>query len=351
MLRTKHAVIAVATIVILMAVVYGWLQFTASRSAMGEFGPLTYVEESALPAVVIESTKKDTSIRERIIAKLSALTTERESKPAAVAEPAVEEVSAEPATDTTGENGVIEGGQVLGDGKQSVRPKMGYVYLCAAPLRGTSGGATPWIEDGFWRPELKPEVGGALPGNGSVAIAQANSLRTITSNALPQHATGVFSDGTATAKTINVSLPLAPQVAPTPYCISTGAVGVALNGVPIYAGQNAFGEDAVAHELLDQCGGRPSENGVYHYYSESSCLRDRYNEGAPSTILGYALDGFGIFSSIENGASLTNSDLDSCHGHEHIIPWNGEMVSVYHYHMTDEFPYTVGCFMGEPTSL
>ena len=107
----------------------------------------------------------------------------------------------------------------------------------------------------------------------------------------------------------------------------------------------------LAYEVLDACDGRPGENGLYHYYGESSCLFDRVYEGAPSTILGYALDGFGIFAKNESGKDVQNSDLDACHGHEHIIPWNGEMVSIYHYHMTDEFPYSVGCFMGEPKSL
>lgn len=350
--RTKHLVIGLVLLTIVVGLVFAWVYYAGGRT-LGDLGSLQYAEESAMPAVVIGSTKKDTTIRDRIIAKLKTVAGKNE-----VAERAPEQntetTESEPAAEGDGgggENGVIEGGQVLGDGRYSVGPKTGYVYLCAAPLRGTVGGATPWIEDGFWRPEMKPSVGGALPGGGSVSVTQENGVRTITSNALPQHTIGAFSDSTAAAKSLSVALPLSPLVAPVPYCISAGAVGIALNGVPIYAGVNAYGEDAIAHESLDQCGGRPSETGVYHYYGENSCLRDRYNEGAPSTILGYALDGHGIFSGTENGKTITNGDLDSCHGHEHTIPWNGQMVSTYHYHMTQEFPYTVGCFMGEPTSL
>ncbi len=47
---------------------------------------------------------------------------------------------------------------------------------------------------------------------------------------------------------------------------------------------------------------------------------------------------------------MTNADLDACHGHVHAIPWDGKYADLYHYHMTDEYPYTVGCFMGTPTS-
>jgi hypothetical protein len=31
-----------------------------------------------------------------------------------------------------------------------------------------------------------------------------------------------------------------------------------------------------------------------------------------------------------------------------VIEWDGQMVEMYHYHATHEFPYVVGCFHGEP---
>jgi hypothetical protein len=43
---------------------------------------------------------------------------------------------------------------------------------------------------------------------------------------------------------------------------------------------------------------------------------------------------------------LSSSDLDACHGHTHMIPWDGKMVMMYHYHATWDFPYTLGCFHG-----
>lgn len=128
-------------------------------------------------------------------------------------------------------------------------------------------------------------------------------------------------------------------------------IGVGLNGVALYSGVNNDNQDAEAHEVLDHCGGHPDEDGIYHYHGQSECLINSFYEGAESTLLGYALDGFGIFSSIENGAVLTNDDLDSCHGHDHPIPWNGSIQTIYHYHMTDEYPYSVGCFMGNPTEV
>ena len=40
---------------------------------------------------------------------------------------------------------------------------------------------------------------------------------------------------------------------------------------------------------------------------------------------------------------LTNADLDECHGHDH-SPLG------YHYHATIEYPYTIGCYRGDPES-
>jgi hypothetical protein len=64
------------------------------------------------------------------------------------------------------------------------------------------------------------------------------------------------------------------------------------------------------------------------------------------------LDGFGIYGPRgEGGKRLSNADLDVCHGHSHTVLWDGQMVTMYHYHFTDEYPYTIGCFKGQPTSI
>lgn len=283
--------------------------------------------------VTISGETKDPSIRERLIAKLGKRTQEDVDVPA-VETPPVEDV-AEDRDDVSLENGVIEGGRVLGDGRMSTRPQVGFVYACAAPLRGV-GEEKGWIHNGVWYPELKPAGGAAPTLSGVLTETTGEGARMLTSTAV-------------SANQFSLSVPLDPIIAPAPYCVMSGPVGVARDGVPIYAGQNPFGEDAVAHEMLDVCAGSNSE-GRYHYYAESPCLTAKFDEGAPNTLLGYALDGFGIFAQNENGILVTNSDLDGCHGHAHAIPWNGEMVTMYHYHFTDEFPYSVGCFMGTPAS-
>jgi hypothetical protein len=114
---------------------------------------------------------------------------------------------------------------------------------------------------------------------------------------------------------------------------------------------NAFdaqGLDAGANEVQDNCDGHPQQQGVYHYHSLSDCSAD--TSTGHSALMGYAFDGFGIYGYYdEDGTEIINADLDECHGHVGVIEWDGQMVEMYHYHATREFPYTVGCFKGTPS--
>jgi hypothetical protein len=119
-----------------------------------------------------------------------------------------------------------------------------------------------------------------------------------------------------------------------------------LNGVAFYNALDAGGRDAVANEVQDSCNGHPERSGEYHYHGASDCV-----EGAEraNTLIGYALDGFGIYSRFDaNGKEYSSDDLDECHGITSEIEWNGEMVEMYHYVITQDYPYTVGCFRGTP---
>jgi hypothetical protein len=60
-------------------------------------------------------------------------------------------------------------------------------------------------------------------------------------------------------------------------------------------------------------------------------------------MVGYPSDGFGIY--VERDASgnlLTNDNLDACHGRTSLAPWNGQLVDIFHYDATLEYPYTIG---------
>lgn len=43
--------------------------------------------------------------------------------------------------------------------------------------------------------------------------------------------------------------------------------------------------------------------------------------------------------------------LDECHGHSHSIQWDNKTVDMYHYHLNNEYPYSIGCFRGTPAKI
>jgi len=187
--------------------------------------------------------------------------------------------------------------------------------------------------------------------------------RTITSNGYPVGTvSGTFpiaSDDPAFAydrnpntigeSDIDVTLPVSPSVNATPTCLPKGTIGVFKNGVAAFASLDAMNRDAVAYETQDACDGHPEMSSTYHYHDVPACLRDA-TVGA-STVVGYAKDGFPIVVERDADGDLpTNADLDECHGRTSPILLDGEVVTMYHYSATYEFPYFVGCFRGTPVS-
>jgi hypothetical protein len=126
-----------------------------------------------------------------------------------------------------------------------------------------------------------------------------------------------------------------------------GIIGVMLNGVALFNALDGEGRDAVAHEVQDHCNGHPERSGQYHYHGNSNCVTGATGN---NTLVGYALDGFGVYSMFDAaGKELTNADLDECHGRTSKVMWDGKEVVMYHYVVTREYPYSVGCFKGIPT--
>ena len=121
-----------------------------------------------------------------------------------------------------------------------------------------------------------------------------------------------------------------------------------LSGVVLFNALDAGGRDAVAHETQDACQGHPRQFGVYHYHDASPCvLKDLDSGSGPSQLIGYAVDGFGIYGPRdENGHTLSSADLDACHGRTSEVTWEGKKVTMYHYVATLDFPYTIGCLRG-----
>jgi outer membrane protein assembly factor BamB len=63
--------------------------------------------------------------------------------------------------------------------------------------------------------------------------------------------------------------------------------------------------------------------------------------------VGFAVDGFPIYGERGRGGKLLHdSDLDACHGSVDVVKVGHKRRHVYRYHLTREFPYTVGCLRG-----
>jgi hypothetical protein len=244
-------------------------------------------------------------------------------------------------------------------------PKKGYVYLCRAQNTSNAGAFKdgPWINETskIWDLTKKISVTGSVNWpTAKFTINTDGTNRTITSNGLPYHTTGIYpilstdaayqydrNPNSIKTQTFTFTLPENPTLLSSPECVG-GEVGITLSGIPIFNGFDEGGRDAVAHEVQDHCEGHPQVSGQYHYHGYSDCLKDNSKSGEHSDLVAYAFDGFGIYGlKGENGEELSSADLDECHGHTHAVMWNGKMQTVYHYHFTRDFPYSVACFRGK----
>lgn len=257
----------------------------------------------------------------------------------------------------------------LGDGRISTSPKQGYVYSCQTrfPANGVGAQASgAWLDEasGTWDPDLKPIVDGSVKWPSEITLSVEGNQRIVRGNGLPDHATGTFpvsrsddayqydrNPNSITAQSVLLRLDVTPSLANTPTCVPMGMIGFALSGAAIYNALDAKGDDAPAHEIQDGCNGHPERQGEYHYHNYSDCFVDaRSGPDGHSDLIGYALDGFGLYGKYEStGNQVSTDDLDACHGHTGPIEWDGKVVDMYHYHFTEDYPYTLGCFAGRVT--
>lgn len=228
-------------------------------------------------------------------------------------------------------------------------------------------------------PDLSQSVGaGSAYAKPYLSIACTATEVVITSNGMISFPFIKMTPNSLMAEEWVWRIPLAPKIADNSRSIKNvlGTLGFTVTGLPIFGpteGQmpasQAFG-DPVYNKVLDSCGGHTGPASEYHQHAIS--LTTACNL-AQQAVVGYALDGFPIYSNIgcldkactktvkltsgyvQNGDPTTNSwnaysyvksnkssVLDECNGRV-------EPDGTYGYHVTSTFPYIIGCYKGTPT--
>ncbi len=348
MIFTRHLVILAGLFSAALTIILVFVYVVRQQAYEPEYAGVQFVPSGELYTVSVSSDNSNT--RQPFIDKVrNALT---QSPPE---EPTADEVVISAPAGTDGQYSTYTRPFV------SVFPQAGALFACTLNSIDTaSPSETPWIiNETQWDPTQKPTVGGNVLEYGSVSIDTVEDNRVITFQGVPNHAIGTFpvtADDPTYIYGVNtyavgvfnstLTLPSTPELALAPSCIGSDVVGVLNSGALLFRGVLSSGSDAQLGALTDSCDGHADRLGRYHYHEESSCIQPN-SDGA----IGYALDGFGIFPSIEEGRKISNADLDACHGHSHSVVWNEKVTNIYHYHMTDEYPYSVGCFMGTAKSI
>ena len=257
----------------------------------------------------------------------------------------------------------------LGNGRMVTDgPRKGYVFACdpfmySMPTIIGARQTGPWVNEAGGSYDVTRKIfdRGRVEWRGRFSAVAAGNSRLITSNGLPLLGvpTGMFpvaqddpaftfdrNPNPILEQAIRFSVPLHPAFGAAPRCVYK-EVGITLDGVPLHTGLDSSGRDENAYELNDTCNGKPQPGGGYHRHAMSECTP---HIGDRLTVVGYALDGFPITGPYDaDGIELTTERLDECHGTVSDIVWDGRTVHSYHYVLTRDFPYSVGCFRGTPT--
>ncbi|MDO8277173.1 MAG: YHYH protein [Burkholderiaceae bacterium] len=237
------------------------------------------------------------------------------------------------------------------------------------------------------------------------AIACTGSQRTFTGTGVPDHAPGTFPNANNPTAISSQNVRFTTTV--NPAVITTGSVavdhilGYAKNSVKFdpstaesYQNQGIWKIEALNQTYFrfgtDSSNAHVQPNGAYHYHGMPEGLITLQNKGTGMTLVGFAVDGFPIYArygytvagNAASGTKVMSSswrlkttpstgrpatstvamgtftqdyeyvaglgDLDECNGRVGVTP---EFPSgIYHYYITDSFPYIQRCVKGTAAS-
>jgi len=137
-------------------------------------------------------------------------------------------------------------------------------------------------------------------------------------------------------------IPLNPVINPQgPTDTFLGAIGVSLNGVPLYNEYEGPVNQLDPQTILsfDLAQGHPAPGGVYHYHFPPESLFVETEDN----FIGFAADGFPVYGP-KNMDGYNVDNLDDYHAEFGPTPDFPD--SIYHYHTNYISPYIVGAFAG-----
>lgn len=237
-----------------------------------------------------------------------------------------------------------------------------------------------------------------------VKITTRGEFRYVQSNGIPDHKIGRFPNrhnpNAVRPQRHNFRVPADPKAARTVTRFRLGPFGVAINGVPFDPGAAEFWNrdprsgwqyeplSGHIHLGLDRNNAHVQPNGAYHYHGLPVGLIEKRGGDKQMLLIGYAADGFPVYAQFgysdpnnaNSGLKKMKSsyrlkkgtrpggpggqydgrfvedyeyakgtgDLDECNGRQGVTPEYPE--GIYHYHLTENFPYVPRCFRGRPDS-
>lgn len=193
-----------------------------------------------------------------------------------------------------------------------------------------------------------------------VSVSCTGDQVSITSDTYPDHdvMTGieVTNEQLPIPANYTAAIPASPSLRLVPIT-RDAALGVAVNGVPIYdytGGGEMTEEDLYHHQRqhdtletrqLDVCGGHAGRGDDYHYHVKPTCMIEQMANAGDDAVIGWAFDGFPIYGDNNpDGTSIAAGTLDVCNGQE-------DDTYGYRYHTSETAPYIVQCLMGEVESV
>ena len=228
-------------------------------------------------------------------------------------------------------------------------------------------------------PDLSKSAGaGSNYAKPAISVSCTSSQLKVTSNGMISFAFEPKTPNALSPQEWSWAVPLNPVKAKSVTTIKNvlGTLGFTVSGLPIYGptegpmpAAEAYG-DPVYNKIMDTCGGHTGPSREYHHHAIFLVQQCNLSQ---QSILGYALDGFPIYTTLgcldskckktammKSGylktgdpktnswsaytykKSTSNTVLDSCNGRK-------QPDGTYGYHATTDFPYIIGCFTGTAT--